>query len=325
MDRIARLPAAERSALFSETAADMGTTPAVIEKDFWVTWVLDRLFRNPELACLLMFKGGTSLSKVYQLIERFSEDIDLILDWRVLSGEDPLAVRSRSSQERLNEAINERAQAFIGGALLHRVSMALGDLCRCAIDSADPHVINARYPAAFSDRYLRPEVRLEIGPLASWLPHEERTIRCYAAEAFPQLFERTECSVRVITAERTFWEKATILHQEAHRPSGNPQPPRYSRHYYDIAKMVESPVKNAALADMALLANVVEFKERFYPRGWARYDLARPGTFRLVPEGHILAAVRDDYQAMANMIFGSIPEFDDMMTTLTKLQDEING
>lgn len=228
MDRVARLPAAERSALFSETAAGLGTTPAIVEKDFWVTWVLDRLFRNPELARLLMFKGGTSLSKVYRLIERFSEDIDLILDWRELGDEDPLAVRSRSSQERLNEAINERAQAFIGGALLDRVSMVLGDLCRCAIDSADPHVINVRYSAAFSDEYLRPEIRLEIGPLASWLPHEERTIRSYAAEAFPGVFERTECLVRVITAERTFWEKATILHHEAHRPSGNPQPPRYS-------------------------------------------------------------------------------------------------
>lgn len=325
MDRVAGLSAAERSALFSETAAGLGTTPAVIEKDFWVTWVLDRLFRNPELSRLLMFKGGTSLSKVYRLIERFSEDIDLILDWRVLNGEDPLAVRSRSSQERLNEAINERAQAFIGGELLSRVSMALGDMCRCDIDSADPHVINVRYPAAFSDGYLRPEVRLEIGPLASWLPHEERTIRCYAAEAFPRVFERTECPVRVITAERTFWEKATILHHEAHRPSGTPQPPRYSRHYYDVAKMAESPVKNAALVDVDLLADVVEFKERFYPRGWARYDLARPGSFRLVPEGHVLAAVWADYRSMANMIFGDVPEFDDILTILKKLQDEING
>jgi hypothetical protein len=325
MDRVARLPAAERSALFSETAAGRGTTPAVIEKDFWVTWVLDGLFRNPELARLLMFKGGTSLSKVYRLIERFSEDIDLILDWRVLSGEDPLAARSGSSQDRLNEAINEQARGYIGGALLDRVSMALGGMCRCAIDSTDPHVINVRYPAAFSDGYLRPEVRLEIGPLASWLPHEERTIRSYAAEAFPQVFERTECSVRVIKAERTFWEKATILHQEAYRPASAPQPARYSRHYYDVAKMAESPVKHAALADLDLLANVVEFKERFYPRGWARYDFAKPGSFRLVPEGHVLAAVRADYQSMANMIFGDIPEFDDIMTILATLQNEING
>ena len=87
--RVARLPARERSELFSETATQKGTTPAVVEKDFWVTWVLNRLFQEPDLARLLMFKGGTSLSKVYHLIERFSEDIDLVLDWRVLGGEDP--------------------------------------------------------------------------------------------------------------------------------------------------------------------------------------------------------------------------------------------
>ena len=325
MDRVVGLPAGERSALFSETAARMGATPAVVEKDFWVTWVLDRLFRHPSLSCLLMFKGGTSLSKVYQLIERFSEDIDLILDWRVLQGEDPLAQRSKSSQERLNEAINEQAQAYIGGELLGIIKVALGDFCRCEIETTDPHVINVGYPAAFSDHYLRPEVRLEIGPLASWLPHETRTIHCYAAEIFPQVFERTECSVRVIKAERTFWEKATILHHEAFRPADKPQPPRYSRHYYDLAKMAESSVKQAALADLDLLSNVVEFKERFYPRGWARYDLAKAGTFRLVPEGHVLRAVGADYRAMTTMIFGDIPAFDAIMATLQKLQDAING
>lgn len=324
MDRVARLPAVKRSALFSETAASKGATPAVIEKDFWVTWVLDQLFQQPDIARLLMFKGGTSLSKVYRLIERFSEDIDLILDWRVLSGENPLANRSKTSQEKLNKAIDEQAQAYISGELLALVSGALGDVCRCEIEPTDPHIINVRYPAAFPDEYLRPVVRLEIGPLASWLPHEERTIHCYAAEAFPKVFERTECSVKVIKAERTFWEKATILHHEAYRPKGNPQPSRYSRHYYDVAKMAESPVKNAALDDLDLLANVVEFKEQFYPRGWARYDLAKPGSFRLVPEGHVLAGVKTDYRAMANMIFGDIPNIEAIMTTLKNLQDEIN-
>lgn len=325
MDRVARLPAGERSALFSETAARMGATPAVAEKDFWVTWVLERLFRDDELARLLRFKGGTSLSKVYRLIERFSEDIDLVLDWRALSGEDPLAERKKSQQEKLNDAINEQAQAFIGGTLLAQVSAALDDVCRCEIEIDDPYVINVRYPAAFPDAYLRPEVRLEIGPLASWLPFETRTISSYAAEAFPDLFERRECPVRVISAERTFWEKATILHHEVHRPDGSPQPPRYSRHYYDLAKMAGAPVKDAALADRALLSSVVEFKQRFYPRGWARYDLARPGSFRLVPEGVVLRAVEADYRAMTNMIFGELPTFGEIMATLQALENEING
>jgi len=325
MDRLARLPAAERNAVFTETAARRGTTPAVVEKDFWVTWVLDRLFREDGLAPLLMFKGGTSLSKVYGLIERFSEDIDLILDWRVVSGEDPLADRSKAKQEKLNRAIDEEAGRFIAGRLLQEISDALGGVCRCEAGRDDPHVIDVHYPAAFPDNYLRPQVRLEIGPLASWLPYEERTIRSYAAETFPDLFQRGDCEVRVIRAERTFWEKATILHHEAHRPAGNPQPPRYSRHYYDLAQMAAAPVRDAALADSELLADVVAFKRRFYPRGWARYDLAHPGTLRLVPEGHVLTAVRSDYRAMETMIFGPVPAFDEIIGVLRRLQDDING
>lgn len=324
MDRVARLPAAERSALFAETAAKMKTTPAVAEKDFWVTWVLDRLFADDELARLLMFKGGTSLSKAYRLIERFSEDIDLVLDWRAVTGEDPLAGRSKTEQEKLNAAINKQAQVFIGGDLLTRIADALGDLCQCAIATDDPHVIEIRYPASFPDRYLRPELRLEIGPLAAWLPHEDRMISSYAAEQFPQVFMRRECTVRVIKAERTFWEKATILHHEANRPEGNPQPLRYSRHYYDLARMAAAPVKDAALANLELLADVVAFKQRFYPRGWARYDLAVPGSLRLVPDGAVLAAVEADYRAMTNMIFGTVPTIDEILDALGALEDEIN-
>jgi hypothetical protein len=272
-----------------------------------------------------MFKGGTSLSKAYGLIERFSEDIDLILDWRVLGGEDPLAERSVTQQNKLNDEINRLAQGYIAGDLMERVKTALGDVCQCGIGEDDPHVIDVRYPAAFSDDYLRPEVRLEIGPLAAWLPHEDRAISCYAAQAFPQLFGRTEFPVRVIRAERTFWEKATILHHEAHRPAGNPQPPRYSRHYYDLARMAASPIKDAALADLGLLADVVAFKQRFYPRNWARYDLAKPGSLRLVPQGPVLKAVADDYRAMANMVFGAIPAFEAILAELQALENEING
>jgi hypothetical protein len=325
MDRVARLPAVERMALFAETAARMKTTPAVAEKDFWVTWVLDRLFSDAELAQLLMFKGGTSLSKAYRLIERFSEDIDLILDWRTLNDEDPLAERSKARQEKLNAAINAQAQALIGGNLLTRIAGALGDLCQCAIAADDPHVIEIRYPAAFPDRYLRPELRLEIGPLAAWLPHEDRMIVSYAAEQFPRVFARRECSVRVIKAERTFWEKATILHHEAHRPEGYPQPSRYSRHYYDLARMSIAPVKDVALANLGLLADVAAFKQRFYPRGWARYDLAVAGSLRLVPSGEVLAAVEADYRAMTNMIFGVVPSCGEILANLRALEEEINS
>lgn len=324
MERVARLAARERSELFAESAARMGTTPAVVEKDFWVSWVLCCLFADAQLANWLMFKGGTSLSKAYGLIQRFSEDIDLVLDWRTVSEADPLAERSQTQQNKLNANIEAEAVRFIAGELLGRIRAVLGELCVCEVEANDAHVINVRYPAAFPDAYLRPEVRLEIGPLAAWLPHELRRVSCYAAEQFPAVFTQRDFEVRVIRAERTFWEKATILHHEAHRPAGNLQPARYSRHYYDLARMAASPVRAAALADFDLLAEVVAFKRRFYPRGWARYELAVPGSLSLVPHGEVLKAVEADYRAMQGMIFGSAPTFQDILSALTGLEAEIN-
>jgi len=325
MDKVAALSQPERNELFSETAAQRNMTPAVVEKDFWVTWTLDKLFSHPELSRILMFKGGTSLSKVFGLIERFSEDIDLILDWRLVTGEDPVAARSNRKQEKLNKEIDERGQAYITGDLCQMIAEQLGPIGVCEANDVDPNVLNVRYPAAFSDKYLRPEVRLEIGPLASWLPFDEYIIRPYAAEVFPGTFERADCPVKAIKAERTFWEKATILHHEAHRPDGSQQPSRYSRHYYDLAKMAAADVKDSALADLELLKSVVEFKQRFYPRGWAQYDLAKPGSLRLVPSGHVLETVKSDYRAMANMVFGDYPRIDEVISQLQALEDEING
>ncbi|KAB0669034.1 nucleotidyl transferase AbiEii/AbiGii toxin family protein [Oryzomonas sagensis] len=325
MDKVANLSAKQRSDLFSETAARRDMTPAIVEKDFWVTWTLDKLFAHTDLSRILMFKGGTSLSKVFSLIDRFSEDIDLILDWTTLTGEDPKAARSKSKQQKLNKDIDERGQAYIATELLRQVSECVGPICRCEVDGGDPNVLNISYPAAFDHDYLRPEVRLEIGPLASWLPYANYTIHPYTAEVFPAVFERSECPVKAIKAERTFWEKATILHHEAYRPAGSPQPLRYSRHYYDLAKMATSSVKNTALADLDLLSDVVEFKDRFYPRGWARYDLAKPGTLRLVPKGHVLESVTADYRDMRSMIFGEYPDIGTIMSALVALEGEING
>ncbi len=326
MQSVARLSSAERRELFAETAARKGMTPAIVEKDFWVCWTLGAVFAHPDLSRLLMFKGGTSLSKVFNLIERFSEDIDLILDWRVVIGEDdPLAARSATKQEALNKTIDAKAVDYIGNTLLPLISAALDPTCRCELAADDAHALNVRYPAAFSDAYLRPEVRLEIGPLAAWLPCDRYRIQPYAAEAFPRVFKQAACAVQAIRAERTFWEKATILHHEAHRPEGSPQPMRYSRHYYDLAMMAAAPVKDAALGDLPLLEDVVVFKQRFYRRPWARYDLARPGTFKLHPSSHVLAAVEKDYAQMRNMIFGHYPPFDAVMAALQALENEINA
>lgn len=325
MDKVARLSQRDRSDLFAETAHAMSTKPAIAEKDFWVVWVLSRIFANADLARILKFKGGTSLSKVFGLIGRFSEDIDLILDWREVTKEDPLAERTKSKQNTFNEATNALAREYIRSDLLPLVQQCLEGICTCSIDTDNFNVINIRYPAAFADPYLRTEILLEIGPLASWLPSDNFSIQPYAAEHFPQVFETPRCAVPTILAERTFWEKATILHQETHRPADKAIPPRYSRHYYDLACLALSATKDKALADLKTLHDVVAFKQKFYPSAWAQFEFAKPPTFKLIPsESRINALVRD-YAAMQYMIFDQKLTFEEVMQTLSQLEDEINA
>ena len=330
MDKVANLSADDRNDLFRETAARRAMNPAIVEKDFWVCWVLKHLFADPTFGDRIIFKGGTALSKVFGLIDRFSEDVDLILDWRLLGygpgQQDPFrAFDSATQRDRFNKQFNDQAAAYIAGTLvpdLERVFAACPSI-RSVVDSHDPQAVNIAYPAAFSEDYLRPEVRLEIGPLASWVPSNPHVIQPYSAQAFPSVFEDPDCAVVAITAERTFWEKATILHQQAHRTTAMPL--RYSRHYYDMCKLAGSAIKDAALADLELLQDVVTFKQRFYPSRWARYEDAKPGTFRLVPAAERVAELRRDYRDMAVMIFGNVPAFESLIDTLRRLEDEINA
>lgn len=325
MDKVAKMPSNQRSELFQETAAQRALSPNVVEKDFWLCWVLGRIFSTPAISEKIMFKGGTSLSKVFGLIERFSEDIDLILDWNEITDIDPMEQRSKSRQEKFNREIVTKSQEYIKNNLFPQLKQCLADLCSLEIDKDDKNTVNIVYPAAFSAEYLRPEIKLEIGPLAIWLPNDQYKISSYAAQQFPEIFTVTDCAVRVIKAERTFWEKATILHHEAHRPKENPQPPRYSRHYYDLAMMAKTNVKKSALADLKLLESVVNSKMRFYPRGWAKYELAKPGTLKLVPSEYLMGTLEKDYKAMRYMIFGEYPEFESVVGELKDLELKINA
>lgn len=308
-----------------EAARRTGYTTSVIEKDFWVVWVLSRLFSSDLLAPNILFKGGTSLSKVFGVIDRFSEDIDLILDWNELVVEDPMAERSKTKQDAYNKAVPLLSREYIVNTFLPEVKNVLDGVCYASIENGAPDVINIQYPSSFENEYLRPEIRLEIGPLAQWIPNARYEISSYAAGAFPDLFEDPNCFVHAIKAERTFWEKATILHHEAHRPEGTPVPARYSRHYYDLYLMAQTDIRAIALGDLELLDRVVIFKKRFYPRGWAQYDLAKPGSLKLVPPDRILNAMRKDYAAMQEMIFGRRPTFSEIIEGLRRLETDINA
>lgn len=331
MRNIAKIPSKDREALFRNTAAKMGMNEAIIEKDFWVCYMLDYLFHRCAWKHNLAFKGGTSLSKAYGLIERFSEDIDLILDWRVIGYglNEPWKERSNTKQDAFNKEANERAAAFLRDtflpAILADLTAELGDSVKCFIDKDDVQTVKIVYPNSFSDVSILQEIRLEIGALAAWTPVKVAGITPYAAQEYGRLFTQPTTDILTVMPERTFWEKVTILHREAFRDENRPFPTRYSRHYYDLYRMMQTEVKDNALADNDLLTRVVDFKDKFYRCPWARYDLAKRGTMRLLPPDYNLEKLRADYEHMQNMLFGNKPSFDEVMMGIEKLEKYINN
>lgn len=336
MNRIARIPPQERADIFAETAARKGLPEAIVEKDFWVCWVLKQLFSIEGFSGRLLFKGGTSLSKIFHAINRFSEDIDLAVDYVALgfAGErDPRQEGiSKTKRAGILDSMMAECQRYIGGEFLtvlrarfHEI-LGAGDTWSLYVSEQDPYVVRFRYPSASSQNlpYVFPQVVLELGTHAEFVPHDRFAIRSFVAEEFPDLVEEGDAAVRALLAKRTFWEKATILHAEFYRLPDKPMPDRYSRHYYDVAMMAQGPLRAEALADLPLLAQVVKHKETFYPSAWARYDLARPGSLRLVPAKDRVAALERDYGNMGVMIFGEPPVFGTIMETLTLLEKEVN-
>jgi len=244
--------------------------------------------------------------------------VDLILDWNEVCDEEPQEKRSATQQ-------SSKFHEYLHGRLLPAIQDVLLEGLHAEMPNDSPDVIEVIYEGAFKDEYSRPAIRLEIGPFAAWLPNATYEVQPYAAETFPRVFERPKVMVKAIKAERTFWEKVTILHQEHHRPATKQHPIRHSRHYYDVMCMAKSSVKESALSDPALLERVVAFKKKFYACNWAHYDLAAIGTLRLAPRPESLDVLARDFEQMQMMIFGEIPDFDDMMAVIKELEAEINA
>ena len=331
MRKIACLSDSDRLELFRNTAEKMGLHDAIIEKDFWVCFTLDYLFHRCPWKNSIAFKGGTSLSRVYNIIYSFSEDIDLILDWRVLGYEkyEPWEIRSNTKQEAFNHEANLRAEVFLAErfcpTIRKELSQELGQEANIFIDPNDRQTIIFAYPNLFINQATLQIIRLEIGALAAWTPVRSASITSYAANYYPKLFSQTSTAILTVLPERTFWEKATILHHEANRPEHLSMPPRYSRHYYDIYRMSQSPIKDYSLLSLNLLSKVVAFKMKFYPRAWAKYSEAKPGSLKLLPPNYRFSSLEKDYSAMKDMLFGNIPSFNDIIDTLTQLEIEINS
>ncbi len=314
---------------------------AIVEKDYWVTWTLDLLFSGP-YADLLTFKGGTSLSKAYGVVDRFSEDVDLTID-RSLIALDPtksLEVPDLGTAQRTkrNKAFDIKTSDFITQEFVpwldaeiqeHLASRAGDTPPTLRFDEDDPLNLFFDYPRnpdAEEDAYIKPFVRLELGARGDRSPQTQQIVKSYIEEEFPETFKDTKPTpVNVLAIERTFWEKLTILHSVCCRPEDKPPRERFSRHYYDVHHLAQdTELVKRAIEDTALLEAIVENKRAYFFESWDWYPTAKRGTFRLVPSAEQQEFLSRDYNAMQHMVFGDKPEFPEIIKILKWLEERIN-
>jgi hypothetical protein len=328
---LARVRLGERSSYILAAADALGVSELIIEKDFWVVWILERLFSLSAKVGPLTFKGGTSLSKAFKAINRFSEDIDISISRATLGFPDDAyfydAGSGNETKRRVLE-VREKAHTFtketIRPALRAVIAAELGSEEGWTLESEEPRSLRFQYPTTQHGQvgYVKPDVSIEFGHADRW-PAFDVDIQPYVVDVLDAVTGRVR--VNVLDPQRTFWEKATLLHEIAHRDESIRFPPRHSRHYYDLALLAGSSIGGAAIANTALLSAVAAFKSVFFASGRARYDLAKPGTLRLMFPDFRRDAVAADYEQMQPMLFGSGMTFDDMCHRIIEVETRING
>jgi len=329
----------DRRDVFLGAATRLGTPEQNVEKDFWVSWTLDVLYNGlPAGHPRFLFKGGTSLSKAYGLISRFSEDIDITVFQEDL-GQDVsvpmLEAMSRKTRQARLDAIKAACCEYIQKTLAPQFARIVREvLAESKIQSVEPAVAVDRddpdgqsllfwYPTVTAGQgdYIRPAVKIESGAKSALDPHEDRTIAPYISDEVSGLAPRAE-HVTTVVAERTFWDKIVILHGVRNwfekrgvlRGLGQ----RVSRHYYDVHCILQSEVGARAISDDALGADCVAHARMFFNSPDLGLDRAVPGRFALKATNPMLEDLRRDYSRMAGMIIGTPPEFGQVIASISR-------
>jgi hypothetical protein len=299
------LPREDRLEALGVVATESGRPVHLLEKDIWVVWAIDGLFTS-DLGNHLVFKGGTSLSKAYDVIGRFSEDIDVTYDVRELIpelvGKDAPIPKSNSQAQKWRAAIDEKLAAWVRDKALSAIEKhaeATGVDVKATAEGTNLYIDYD--PLAKGTGYVPPRVKIEFGARSTGEPFEERQITCDAAEHVPDL-EFPTANPRVMLPKRTFWEKATAVHVYCRQGM---QGDRYSRHWHDIVRLDDAGYAEEALSDRALAKEVAEFKGKFFREKDSKgnpidYAAAVSGALQLVPDAEPLKALEADYKKMAD-------------------------
>jgi len=327
------LPLAGRRAILDEAFSETGRSPTVIEKDIWLTLVLQLLFAMPGRKAMA-FKGGTSLSKVHGVIKRFSEDVDITVDFRGLGCEHSLPELlqlSGARRRKVSDALIAEVGRYTRDAVLPYLNDQLQNYgcaseCRLWV-SSDGESMYVSYPAVSADAqgYLRDHVLVEFGGRNIIEPYEVHSIQPDIAELFGEITFPIAEDVVVLSAARTFWEKVTLIHAQCNKtiPEGSE---RISRHWYDLAMLLQHNVGEIAKNNLELLDDVIALKSVFYYSATAHYGRCASGELNLIPAADDITRLEADYTAMerSGMLNGHVYPMQRIMEDLTALQSHIN-
>jgi hypothetical protein len=326
----------ERKDIVETLSVRLGRRAKVLEKDVWVCWALSALFSMPN-AHRMAFKGGTSLSKIYKTINRFSEDVDITIDYQELakaSGDDfdVFALgQSRNQIGKFSERLKLAVRDYAHKQVLPHLKSQLNEF-----PNADEHrleisengeEIYIHYPSDVksNEDYLLDSIKIELGGRNVIVPSKEHSITADIAEHVQGL-EFPACdNVTALAAERTFWEKVTMLHTHCCRGEFKADPERLSRHWYDLYVLLQGPIAKRAVADKALLESVVEVKKRFFHTSYANYDACLNKGFMLTPTQSMIKGLQKDYAKMQEMIYADSPSFEEVLNALHLLETQLNA
>ncbi len=331
----------DKSDVFEASASRLGTLPGYVEKDFWVCYVLNALYSGlPDRHPKLLFKGGTSLSKAFGLIERFSEDIDLVVyrDGLGFEGDGDPTIATDISNKRRSVLFRELTKAcseYILGDLKTALTRSIDEMVEgCSVlpdeDDNSRQTLFIEYPTLYASRdvsYVSPRVKIEAGARSALDPNLTCTVSPYISDELLDWSFGVE-GIRTLAPERTYWEKLLILHglyygyeDEGRLPSDRDL---ISRHYYDVAMMTATESGRSALSNNNLLDAVREHNLIAFRQAWKQFEKAVPGSVRLMPQPELRSLIERDYRAMQGMILGSVPDFAWIMEQLQKAESEIN-
>ena len=322
----------DRKDILRRVQNETGKDPQIVEKDWWVTAILRALYELP-YSEHISFKGGTSLSKCWDLIRRMSEDVDIAIDREFLG------FGGQLTKTQISDKLRRAACSFVREKLQFDLAAQLEKdgfnpeafkvtVNITPVTTTDPETIEVEYSPAFNaNPYIKSKVLIEVSGRSMSEPVTNVSIQSYIDEVYPQApFFEQAFDVRAVLPQRTFLEKLCLLHEEFSKPQEIMRVNRMSRHIYDICKMVDSPIANDAITDEDLYLSVIEHRRTFIGLRGFDYSTLLPQTLSIIPPQEVWDSWEKDYRAMQeSMIYEESPSFDHLIKRLAELNHSINA